>query len=97
MRKSKMAIALVNLRSSTYQYSDFLQEFTTYFDTIRDSVPNVPFSGPTTANGTDTWVVPFAKDAASRIILLTQHYYRMGRFAQSSHQAYRRSLPYFET
>ncbi|MDF5714092.1 MAG: glycosyl hydrolase family 79 C-terminal domain-containing protein [Rhizonema sp. NSF051] len=66
------------LRSSTYQYSDFLQEFTTYFDTIRDSVPNVPFSGPTTASATDTWVVPFAKDAASRIILLTQHYYRMG-------------------
>ncbi|MDF5726277.1 MAG: hypothetical protein PUP91_38730, partial [Rhizonema sp. PD37] len=66
------------LRSSTYQYSDFLQEFATYFDTIRDSVPNVPFSGPTSANGTDTWTVPFAKDAASRIVLLTQHYYRMG-------------------
>ena len=66
------------LRSSIYQYSDFLQEFTTYFDTIRASVPNVPFSGPTTASATDTWVVPFAKDAAARIVLLTQHYYRMG-------------------
>ncbi|MDF5724749.1 MAG: glycosyl hydrolase family 79 C-terminal domain-containing protein [Rhizonema sp. PD37] len=66
------------LRSSTYQYSDFLQEFTTYFDTIRASVPDVLFSGSATASATDTWVVPFAKDAATRVILLTQHYYRMG-------------------
>lgn len=66
------------LRPQTYNYSDFYKEFIAYFNAIRTRVSNAPISGPCTTQIFNTWAIPFAKDAASKINLLTQHYYRMG-------------------
>ncbi|MGZ3496457.1 MAG: hypothetical protein ACXWNK_08150 [Vulcanimicrobiaceae bacterium] len=66
------------LRPSSYGYRDFLSEFMTIANGIRQRIPNAHVAGPGTAAHTEDWVVPFAQDARSRVTLLTQHYYRMG-------------------
>ncbi|WP_226890037.1 hypothetical protein, partial [Nostoc sp. MG11] len=66
------------LRPSTYSYNEFRQEFTTYFNAIRNSIADAPISGPSTTAVYGTWAVPFAKDMGSRISLLTQHHYPKG-------------------
>jgi hypothetical protein len=43
-------------------------------DAIRAALPNAMLTGPATAG--DGYIPPFAKSEASRISLLTQHYYR---------------------
>ena len=66
------------LRPTTYTYTGFAQQFESYYDSIKAAVPDAVFSGPAAAGNTTTWVVPFAADEASRIVLLTEHYYKMG-------------------
>jgi len=66
------------LRPTTYNYAAFKTQFGDYYDTIKAAVPNAIFSGPAAASNTATWVVPFAGDEASRINMLTEHYYKMG-------------------
>jgi hypothetical protein len=48
------------LRPTTWGLSDYEKEFSEYETAIHRSLPNAPFSGPTTASSTTTWVVPFA-------------------------------------
>jgi hypothetical protein len=44
---------------------------------VRAQVPGAPLIGPATnPSGIDTYLVPFAKDEASQVLLLTHHYYR---------------------
>jgi hypothetical protein len=45
---------------------------------IRGAVPGAPFAGPATGGkgNYNTWTDPFAKDEASMLVLVTQHYYR---------------------
>lgn len=66
------------LRPTTYNYTDFRQQFEGYYDTIKAAVPGAIFSGPTAASNTKYFVVPFVGDEHSRIGWVTQHYYKMG-------------------
>lgn len=66
------------LRTTTYSYTSFRQQFEAYYDSVKAAVPAAVFSGPAAADNTSGWVVPFAGDEASRILLLTEHYYKMG-------------------
>jgi hypothetical protein len=44
---------------------------------VRAQVPNAPLIGPATnPSGLQTYFVPFAKDEAAQVVLLTHHYYR---------------------
>jgi len=43
---------------------------------VRGALPGVPLAGPATAGGGVSEAVEFAHDEASRLALLTQHYYR---------------------
>jgi len=66
------------LRAPGYSYESFRQEFEHMADTLKEVVPGVVFSGPAAATHTDIWVLPFPRDEHARIMLLTEHYYKMG-------------------
>jgi len=72
------------LRAITYSLSDYESDFEAYENAIHEHLPNAPFSGPTTASSTSSWVVPFAEREASNIVLLTQHYYAEGPAGDST-------------
>jgi hypothetical protein len=65
-------------RASGYNYGTFLGEWKKYFSAIREAVPNARFSGPGAFGRWREYGIPFANDEAANIVLLTQHYYRMG-------------------
>jgi hypothetical protein len=63
-------------RPTTWAYADFLAEWRTFHAAMHAAAPNAAFTGPATASHYAAYTVPFARDAASDINLLTQHYYR---------------------
>jgi hypothetical protein len=71
--------------SSTWSYAAFKTEWEQFEAAIHAQVPNAKFNGPASAGAVTTWPVPFAHDEASRINLLTMHYYRAnGQLASST-------------
>lgn len=62
-------------RPATYTYADFQTEWQSFAAAIRQQVPAAPLTGPAAAYNYEGWTIPFAAAEASRIILLTQHYY----------------------
>jgi hypothetical protein len=63
-------------RPTTWTYDDFVAQWKTFYTPMHTSAPGAVFTGPASASDVTTWTVPFAKDAAADIVLLTQHYYR---------------------
>jgi len=58
-------------------YATIGPEWQTFAAAIQGAVPGLPLAGP--ASGADpSFDVPFAHDNASRLVLLTHHYYRAG-------------------
>ncbi|WLT31901.1 hypothetical protein [Geothrix sp. PMB-07] len=73
------------LRATTFTYADFLTEWRAYAAAIQAKVPGAVLTGPASAYNTAGFTVPFAKDEATGISLLTQHYYRAnGQLATST-------------
>jgi Glycosyl hydrolase family 79 C-terminal beta domain len=58
-----------------WSYTAFTKDWGAFESAIHASAPSAPFTGPASASHYASWTVPFAKDEASKIILLTQHYY----------------------
>ena len=63
------------IRTSSYTYANFIDEFTQYMDSIRKYNPTAPISGPCSANSETTWTIPFSQAMKGQFNLLTQHYY----------------------
>jgi hypothetical protein len=63
------------LRQNNYTFSQFVTEWSALASAISRRVPNAPLSGPVTSDNVKTWTEPFAHEEATRIKLLTQHYY----------------------
>ena len=61
-----------------YGYDDYVREYRTYRDALRNAIPNIAFAGPDVADATD-WVARFATTEGRNIRLLTHHYYREGQ------------------
>lgn len=62
---------------TTWNLSKFESIWNEFYTAIIAQTPAVPLTGPATAYSESTWTVPFAKWAtASKLSLLTQHYYR---------------------
>jgi hypothetical protein len=63
---------------ATWSYANFKIEWEAFAAAIRSRVPSAPLTGPASANinGLRNYGVPFARDEAAKINLLTQHYYR---------------------
>jgi hypothetical protein len=58
-------------------YAAVKAQWETFASAIRAAAPNAPLIGPATnPGGLQTYTVPFAHDEASKILLLTHHYYR---------------------
>lgn len=58
-------------------YATVGPQWETFATAIKSAVPTLPLAGP--ASGADpSFDVPFAHDEASRLVLLTHHYYRAG-------------------
>ena len=58
-------------------YATIGPQWETFATAILSAVPGLPLAGP--ASGADpSFDVPFARDEASRLVLLTHHYYRGG-------------------
>ena len=70
----------------TWSYANFKTEWEAFASAIRAVVPSAPLTGPASANsnGLKNYGVPFARDEASKIDLLTQHYYRANGQAATS-------------
>ena len=66
-------------RPSGWTYADYLPEWRAMRNAMRAAAPGVPFTGPSTAFDLKRFTLPFAQDEGSRIIALTQHYYRADR------------------
>lgn len=64
-------------RAAGYSYSEYLAEFRSYRDALRQAIPGVTFAGPDAAGALD-WVSKFATDEGRHVCLLTAHYYRDG-------------------
>ncbi len=58
-----------------WTYAAFAADWNAFEAAMHTVAPTAPFTGPASANNESTWTVPFAKDEASSIRLLTQHYY----------------------
>jgi hypothetical protein len=59
----------------TWSYAAFTADWNSFEAAMHTAAPTASFTGPASASHTTTWTVPFAKDEASIITLLTQHYY----------------------
>ena len=70
-------------RAADYSYAEYLAEFRTYRDALRQAIPGVSFAGPDAAVAID-WVREFAADEGRQIRLLTAHYYRDGAMKPTS-------------
>jgi hypothetical protein len=69
----------------TWTYDTFKTDWESFAAAIRAGTPAAPLTGPASASHYATWTVPFAADEASKIDLLTQHYYRAnGQLATST-------------
>ena len=66
---------------SSWGYSDFLKEWSTFAQAIHSKVPEVALSGPSATGGSSSaglsgkWALEFGQDERKKIDLLTQHYY----------------------
>jgi hypothetical protein len=56
-------------------YATVKAKWESFASAMRAAVPNAQLTGPAVYESINTWVVPFAKDEASNIVLLTDHYY----------------------
>lgn len=68
-------------RPADYSYENFHEEWKSFADAIKKSVPNAALVGPSTAGEGKKekgWLPLFAKDEGARIAMLTQHYYIRG-------------------
>jgi hypothetical protein len=73
------------LRPSHYSYEDFSREWTGFARAISAKTPRIPITGPASAIDVFGYTLPFAREHARDITLLTQHYYRGdGRSAKST-------------
>jgi len=58
-------------------YPEARAKWETLAAAVRAQVPGAPLIGPATnPSGLQTYLVPFAKDEAAQVVLLTHHYYR---------------------
>lgn len=64
-------------RQTPYGYDEYLREFRSFREALRESIPGISFAGPDVAVRTP-WVEKFATDEGKNIKLLTHHYYRGG-------------------
>ncbi|TWF39990.1 glycosyl hydrolase family 79 [Chitinophaga polysaccharea] len=64
-------------RDATYQYTNYQQEWSQYFQAVRNTLPAAPFAGPDVAYKT-AWINSFAIATHQNIRLLDGHYYVTG-------------------
>jgi hypothetical protein len=68
-----------NFFAGNWTFPDFLDRWNSFRTAIVDVVPDVPITGPAAGGGNhiSTWTLPFGQSlTASKLTLLTQHYYR---------------------
>jgi hypothetical protein len=78
------AYAFNGLRSQSYSYRDFVNQWNALARAVRQAVPQARLTGPASAWHEASWTVPFAKDEGHQIVLLTQHYYRANGLSPQS-------------
>ena len=72
-------------RPAGWGYAQFKTEWESYANAMRAAVPTATFTGSASAGDAAHWVVPFAKDEASFLSVLTTHYYLAdGKLATSN-------------
>ncbi|MDQ2863790.1 MAG: hypothetical protein M3R50_09130, partial [Bacteroidota bacterium] len=64
-------------RTSSYTSGNFENEWFQYYQSIHAAYPNIDFSGPAVAYN-KTWLSSFANTDASKVNMLTIHYYQGG-------------------
>ncbi|MBO9618080.1 MAG: hypothetical protein J7539_03505 [Niabella sp.] len=70
-------------RSSTYQLTDYENQWEQYYNVIKSSKLSFPFAGPDVAYNTK-WTAGFSAAESHNIGLLTAHYYRTGPASDTS-------------
>jgi hypothetical protein len=59
----------------TWNYAAFTSDWNAFESAMHTSAPSAAFTGPASASHYATWTAPFGTAEASKIVLLTQHYY----------------------
>ncbi len=72
------------LRKAAYAYGDYLNEWRTMADAIKQMSPQAPFAGPAGSFDLSGYCQPFARDTCGHSQVLTHHYYRASAAAASS-------------
>ncbi|HTC19223.1 MAG TPA: hypothetical protein VK859_00140, partial [bacterium] len=68
----------LNLKPAPYTYLDFQAQWLSYVEALQASAKNgLSFEGPSTAAGTDDWVLPFISAEYTHLVEATRHYYRV--------------------
>jgi hypothetical protein len=57
-------------------YAGIVAKWNTFAAAVKAAVPGAALTGPAVDHNVSSWAVPFAKDEANTISMLTQHYYR---------------------
>ena len=67
----------LDVRNSSYSFSDYIVEWREFLKALRARVPDGPLAGPDIANDT-SWLGPFVSAFGSELGFLTCHYYSEG-------------------
>jgi len=65
----------ITSQPGTWNLAAFENAWDSFASAMHAGAPGSPMTGPASASDYATWTVPFAKDEAAAITLLTQHYY----------------------
>jgi hypothetical protein len=76
-------------RPKSYDLNQYLLEYESWVQAIRQRLPHAVFAGPDTDGKVDTWVLEFARRTKGDLQLLTSHYYGMGPASDPSMTAER--------
>jgi hypothetical protein len=65
------------IRKSDYGFAQFAEEWSQFFQAIREKKPSAAFAGPDTAYNNE-WLVPFARQFKNDVQFISHHYYAEG-------------------
>jgi hypothetical protein len=65
------------LRTKTYSTANYLMEWNSYYQAVKNLVPNLVFAGPDVAYN-QTWINSFSPVENMNVVMMDGHYYRTG-------------------
>ena len=65
-------------RPKGYGFEQYIAEYQSWVNTIREKLPHARFAGPDTEDKVESWVLEYARRTRGDAVLLNSHFYGMG-------------------